>query len=115
MTLEAIIAVVIIFLFIYSVMFDSSKVNEGDKVKEKMSFVLKEISLNEEYRECIVGLGDGSIKDKCGFDEFIDFENYELCVGYCDLDVKGDVFVSSIFVSAVLDKKIDKEVYLYVW
>ena len=132
MTLEAIIAVVIIFLFIYSVMNVSQRgISKEENVKEKMDFILKGISLNEEYRECIVkGRVDKTGKEcekqisekfvKAGIKEFIeetlpDVYDYKLCIGNCNVGVEKNIYVSSIFVSAVLDEKNEKEVYLHVW
>ena len=132
MTLEAIIAVVIIFLFIYSVMNVSQRgISKEENVKEKMDFILKGISLNEEYRECIVkGRVDKTGKEcerkigeefvKAGIRGFIeetlpDVYDYKLCIGNCNVGVEKNIYVSSIFVSAVLDEKNEREVYLYVW
>ena len=136
MTLEAIIAVVIIFLFIYSVMnINQRGISKEENVKEKMDFILKGISLNEEYRECIVkGQIDDTEKEcekqigeefvKAGIRGFIeetlpDVYDYKLCIGNCNVGVEKNIYVSSIFVSAVLDlkdkNKLYKEVYLYVW
>ena len=132
MTLEAIIAVVIIFLFIYSVMnINQRGISKEENVKEKMDFILKGISLNEEYRECIVkGQIDDTEKEcekqigeefvKAGIRGFIeetlpDVYDYKLCIGNCNVGVEKNIYVSSIFVSAVLDEKNEKEVYLHVW
>ena len=120
--MEAIIAVVILFLFIYSIMFVGGRINENEKVKERMDFVLKEVSLNNVYRECVGLNKTGSIKEDivdCGLKDFIDSNlegySYDLCIEFCEINVDKNVYVSSVFISAVLDRKIGKEIYLYVW
>ncbi|MAG19947.1 hypothetical protein CL618_00760 [archaeon] len=133
LTLEAIIAVVILFLFIYSIMFVGGRINENEKVKERMDFVLKEISLNNVYRECVGNIDfdsldsrNPSIKENLKncpddvsvvdfIDENLESYSYDICIEFCEINVDKNVYVSSVFISAVLTKEIGKEIYLYVW
>ena len=134
LTLEAIIAVVILFLFIYSIMFVGGRINENEKVKERMDFVLKEISLNNVYRECVGNIDfdsldsrNPSIKENLKncpddvsvvdfIDENLESYSYDICIEFCEIGFEvSNVYVSSVFISAVLTKEIGKEIYLYVW
>ncbi|MEK6951539.1 MAG: hypothetical protein AABX29_00835 [Nanoarchaeota archaeon] len=60
-TVEAIIAVLIIFIFIYYITPKSTGNKETNDIKELQAEILKGISENEVYRECIVSCPDGSI------------------------------------------------------
>lgn len=60
-TVEAIIAVLIIFIFIYYITPKSTGNKEANDIKELQAEILKGISENEVYRECIITCPDNSI------------------------------------------------------
>ena len=60
-TVEAIIAILIIFIFIYYVTPKSSDNKDVSGIKKLQEEILKGVSENEEFRECIVTAQGGAI------------------------------------------------------
>ena len=119
--LEAVIAIIIIFMFTYYIMPKNTEKSdvEGDKIRLLQKTILDEISYNEGFRDCILGR-DGILWDICKVDittyaEGLD-KRYQgkISIVKCDIDdinckpcevSSNNVYVSEVFVSGYGQKQ----------
>ena len=119
--LEAVIAIIIIFMFTYYIMPKNTEKSdvEGDKIRLLQKTILDEIGYNEGFRDCILGR-DGILWDTCKVDittyaEGLD-KRYQGKIDIVECNINdtnckqcevssNNVYVSEVFVSGYGQKQ----------
>lgn len=124
-TVEAIIAIVIILIVIFTLI--PKKIEKSAKVpsivEASQNFILKEMTVNETIRECIVN--NTECENSTIFKSIIEKNvpaGYEVAYKICDTSncvtntsIDKDVFVNDIFIASTLETQNPKIVRLWTW
>ncbi len=126
-TLEAVIAIIVILLFIYTVTPRNSNVEAGvpSNVQSAQDFIFKELSFNESIRKCVV---QTVVSNDCQgwVNEVVENNSpfgYTFDVVICDKTAcvsseppfDKNVYMSDVFISSSLEEQNPKIIRIYMW